>query len=85
LRVEELIEEPEEDEDKVSKVESKEQAKKRLYGKQKPPKAYLKGLKIDEQEEDDLDENEVTKTISLLEVYQELDLWIPGMKSELDS
>ena len=83
LRVEEVVEEPEEPRTDEKSKEEQKRERKRLYGKQAPSKYYLKSMNIEGIDEDD--EDEVTKTVSLQEVYQSLDLWIPGMKGELES
>ena len=72
LRLEEVQESPPE-----------EKPRKRLNGKQPPP-AYLKEMKLKrfEVEEDDA---EVTKTISLHEVYKNLDEWKESIEKELNS
>lgn len=74
LRVEEVPEEAD---------PGKEEVRHRICGKQNPSKAYLKVLKgIQDEDEDDAD---VTKTISLGEVYENLVNWKAGMNSELVS
>jgi hypothetical protein len=72
LRLEEVQERPPE-----------ETTRKRLNGKQPPP-AYLKEMKLKrfEVEEDDA---EVTKTISLHEVYKNLEEWKESIEKELNS
>jgi len=85
LRLEEC-DEVEENDDEICE-EPQEEKRMRITGKQTPPKAYLKTMKsyIDDQEEEEsIDEDEVTKTIGLQEVYQNLEEWIPAMKSELE-
>ena len=87
MRVEEVQEDIAEEVPTVEEPEEQIEepiAKKRLYGKQAPSKAYLKGIEVVTQEDDD-ESAEVTKTITLPEVYQDLENWIPGMKAELDS
>jgi hypothetical protein len=59
--------------EEVQESPPEEKQRKRLNGKQPPP-AYLKEMKLKriEAEEDDA---EVTKTISLHEVYKNLEEW----------
>ena len=57
--------------------------RKRLNGKQAPPQ-YLKEMKLKRFEVDE-GEAEVTKTISLHEVYKHLEDWKDSLKGELES
>jgi hypothetical protein len=70
-------------------TDEKEIRKKRLNGKQNPENLYVKTLLIqgmEDQDEDEIEgEDEVSKTITLNEVYENLNQWIPSMKGELDS
>ena len=78
IRVQELTEEVE--------VPGKPDEQRRLSGKQPAPKYYLKAINKDEDDDDEDGESaEVTKTITLQEVYQTLEDWTPGMKAELES
>ena len=71
-----------------------ETKRRRLHGKQKPIGAYVKMLMTGPADEEwnVLDENsggeeeeEVTRTITLKEVYENLQEWIQPLKSELDA
>ena len=77
LIVEEAADEP--------TTEEKGEKKKRLNRKQPPPMPYLKTLVAEPADDDSDDEGDVTKTITLQEVYQDFEEWISAMKAELDS
>jgi len=81
LRLEEVSEEVPGETDEFEEEVIEELRKRRLHGKQQPPKAFLKAIKATQDDEED----EVTKTVTLQEVYQNLEDWIPGMRSELES
>jgi hypothetical protein len=70
-----------EDDDQTTPVVVKE--RRRLNGKQ-PPQAILKEMKLKRFEIEE-DEAEVSKTISLHDVYKDLERWRDSLKSELES
>ena len=77
LRVEEATEEP-------SKEEEQATRRTKSVGKQPPPKHYLKTLSAEAKDDENDEEGDVTKTITLQEVYKNLDEWIPAVKEELN-
>ena len=77
LRVEVATEEPTTEEIPTRRT--------KLVGKQPPPKHYLKTLVAEVEDEEGDEDGDVTKTITLQEVYQNIEEWIPAMKAELES
>ena len=73
---------------RFKEVEEQEQipedvTRRRLNGKQPPPQ-YLKEMKLKRFEVDE-GEAEVTKTVSLHDVYKHLDEWKESLQGELES
>ena len=64
-------------EEQIPQIEKK--VRRRMNGKQPPP-AYLKEMKLKRFEVEE-DEAEVTRTISLCEVYKHLEEWRESFKS----
>ena len=51
-----------------------------MIGKQPPPKHYLKTVVAEPRDDDEDEEGDVTKTITLQEVHQDFENWISALK-----